>query len=93
MAAAFAARYARAFADVVASAKLDATALDRQFNDFVATWDGSKELRDLFINPAVPAVQKVAILDKLNAKLGNVKRTPYDQAIRQTVEAMKAKAK
>jgi len=70
MAAAFAARYARAFADVVASAKLDATALDRQLNDFLATWDGSKELRDLFMNPAVPAVQKVAILDKLNAKLG-----------------------
>ena len=68
MAAAFAARYARAFADVVASAKLDAAALDRQLNDFLATWDGSKELRDLFINPAVPAVQKVAILDKLNAK-------------------------
>jgi len=70
MASAFAARYARAFADVVASAKLDATALDRQLNDFLGTWDGSKELRDLFTNPAVPAVQKVSILDKLNAKLG-----------------------
>ena len=70
MAAAFAARYARAFADVVASAKLDAAALDRQFNDFLATWSGSKELRELFINPAVPASQKVAILDKLNAKMG-----------------------
>ena len=70
MAAAFASRYARAFADVVASARLDATALDRQFKDFLATWDGSKELRELFINPAVPATQKVAILDKLNAKMG-----------------------
>ena len=70
MAAAFAARYARAFADVVAAAKLDATALDRQFNDFLGTWDGSKELRDLFMNPAVPASQKVGILDKLNAKMG-----------------------
>jgi F-type H+-transporting ATPase subunit delta len=70
MAAAFAGRYARAFADVVASARLDAVVLDRQFNDFLATWDGSKELRELFINPAVAAVQKVAILDKLNAKMG-----------------------
>ena len=70
MAAAFAARYARAFADVVASAHLDAAALDAQFNDFLGTWDGSKELRELFINPAVPALQKVAILDKLNAKMG-----------------------
>lgn len=70
MAAAFAARYARAFADVVASAHLDATALDAQLNDFLGTWDGSKELRELFINPAVPALQKVAILDKLNPKIG-----------------------
>ena len=70
MAAAFASRYARAFADVVASAHLNATALDRQFNDFLGTWDGSKDLRELFINPAVPATQKVSILDKLNAKMG-----------------------
>jgi F-type H+-transporting ATPase subunit delta len=70
MAAAFASRYARAFADVVASARLDAAALYRQFQDFLGTWDGSRELRELFINPAVPAVQKVAILDKLNAKMG-----------------------
>ena len=59
-----------AFADVVASAKLDTAALDRQLKDFLATWDGSTELRELFINPAVPATQKVAILDKLNAKMG-----------------------
>jgi F-type H+-transporting ATPase subunit delta len=68
--AAFASRYARAFADVAASAKLDVTALDSQFADFLGTWEGSKELRDLFMNPAVTAVQKIAILDKLNAKLG-----------------------
>jgi F-type H+-transporting ATPase subunit delta len=70
MAAAFAARYARAFADVVASAHLDAATLDRQLNDFLGTWDGSRELRELFVNPAVQATQKVAILDKLNAKMG-----------------------
>ena len=70
MAAAFAARYARAFADVVASAHLDAEALDRQFGDFLGTWDGSAELRELFMNPAVPATQKVSILDKLNLKMG-----------------------
>ena len=63
-------RYARAFADVVASAKLDAVALDQQFNDFLGTWDGSEELRALFVNPAVTAIQKVGILDKLNTKLG-----------------------
>lgn len=68
--AAFAARYARAFADVVASARLDAAALDRQLQDFLATWDRSPELREVFLNPAVPAAQKVAVLDKMNAKLG-----------------------
>lgn len=68
--AAFASRYARAFADVTASAHLDTAAIDRQLNDFLATWDGSKELRDVFENPAIPAPQKVAILDKMNQKLG-----------------------
>jgi len=68
--AAFVQRYARAFADVVAQEKLDTAALDRQLDDFLATFEGSAELRALFSNPAVAAVQKVAFLDKLNAKLG-----------------------
>ena len=68
--AAFVARYARAFADVVAQEKLDIAALDRQLNDFLATFEASPELRALFSNPAVAATQKVAFLDKLNAKLG-----------------------
>ena len=68
--AAFVARYARAFADVVTAEKLDTAAIDRQLNDFLATWDGSAELRELFVNPAVAAPQKVAVLDKMNAKLG-----------------------
>ena len=67
---AFVARYASAFADVVTAEKLDSAAIDRQLNDFLATWQGSEELRTLFVNPAIPAVQKIAILDKLNAKLG-----------------------
>jgi F-type H+-transporting ATPase subunit delta len=71
--AAFVARYARAFADVVSTEKLDAAAIDRQFNDFLATWDASAELRELFANPAVAATQKVAILDKMNAKMGLMK--------------------
>jgi F-type H+-transporting ATPase subunit delta len=71
--AAFVARYARAFADVVTQEKLDTVALDRQWDDFLATWDASAELRELFINPAVAALQKVAVLDKMNAKLGLLK--------------------
>jgi len=68
--AAFVSRYAVAFADVVTSAKLDTAALDKQLSDFLATWDGSAELRICFANPAIPAVEKVGILDKLNKKLG-----------------------
>jgi F-type H+-transporting ATPase subunit delta len=68
--AAFVARYAHAFLEVVTAAKLDAAAIDSQFNDFLAAWEGSRELREFFINPAIPATQKVEILDKLNAKFG-----------------------
>jgi F-type H+-transporting ATPase subunit delta len=68
--AAFVSRYAQAFLDVVNSAKLDSAAVDLQLNDFLGTWKGSPELREFFVNPAVPAVQKVGILDSLNAKLG-----------------------
>lgn len=68
--AAFAARYATAFLDVVKDAKLETGAIDRQLADFLATWDSSAELRAFFTNPAVPAKQKVAFLDKLNARLG-----------------------
>jgi F-type H+-transporting ATPase subunit delta len=67
--AAFSSRYARAFLDVVTSAKLDTDAIQSQLNDFLATFDGSAELREFFANPAVPAPQKVAILDKMNARL------------------------
>ena len=68
--AAFVSRYATAFLDVVTAAKLDTAAIDKQLADFEATWDGSPELRTFFENPAVAAPQKVAFLDKLNARLG-----------------------
>jgi F-type H+-transporting ATPase subunit delta len=68
--AAFVSRYARAFLDVATSVRLDTAAIDKQLADFEATWNGSPELQTFFQNPAVAAVQKVAILDKLNAKLG-----------------------
>jgi F-type H+-transporting ATPase subunit delta len=67
---AFVARYATAFAEVVTAAKLDTAAIDRQLTDFLATWNGSPELREFFVNPAIPEAQKVAFLDKVNAKLG-----------------------
>jgi F-type H+-transporting ATPase subunit delta len=68
--AAFVSRYASAFLDVVTAVGLDTVAIDRQFADFLATWSGSADLREFFANPAIPAVQKVTFLDKLNAKMG-----------------------
>ena len=67
--AAFVSRYAHAFAEVVTAAKLDSTAIDAQLTDFLATFDGSVELRVFFENPAIGTSDKVAILDKLNTKL------------------------
>jgi F-type H+-transporting ATPase subunit delta len=68
--AAFVSRYASAFADVVAAARLDTAAIDQRLSDFLATWQGSQELRDYFENPSIAVNDKVTILDKLNAKLG-----------------------
>jgi F-type H+-transporting ATPase subunit delta len=33
------------------------------------TWEASGELREFFVNPAIPVVEKVEVLDKLNLKL------------------------
>lgn len=68
--AAFVSRYANAFADVITAAKLDMGAIDQKLADFLATWRDSLELREFFQNPAISVNDKVAILDKLNAKLG-----------------------
>jgi F-type H+-transporting ATPase subunit delta len=70
--AAFVPHYARALADVVVQAKLDVAAIDRQLNDFLAAWDSSSALREVFENPAISETQKVAVLDKMNAKLGMI---------------------
>ena len=65
-----ASRYGRAFADVVASANLDPFFVDMQLDDFAAAWHESSDLREIMENPGFPTAQKLAILDKLNAKLG-----------------------
>jgi F-type H+-transporting ATPase subunit delta len=68
--AAFAARYARALADVVLAAHLKAADIQSELNDFAAAWHTSAGLREIFLDPSFPAEQKVAILDKMNARLG-----------------------
>jgi F-type H+-transporting ATPase subunit delta len=71
--AAFASHYAQAFLDVVTARKLDTAAIERQWRDFLATWDGSAELREFFENPAIAAREKVGFLDRMNARLGLAK--------------------
>ena len=68
--AAIAGPYARAFADVVFEAHLNAHDVEKQLNSFVTAWRESGDLREVFLDPSFPADQKVAILDKLNARLG-----------------------
>jgi F-type H+-transporting ATPase subunit delta len=68
--AAFVSRYAQAFLEVLTAARIDTTAVEGQLHDFLATWDGSPELREFFVNPAVAAQQKIAFLDTLNQKMG-----------------------
>jgi F-type H+-transporting ATPase subunit delta len=66
----FAARYARAFAGAVLDAKLDPADVQRQLDDFAATFAGSKDLRELLLNPSLPAGKRVFILDVVNRRIG-----------------------
>lgn len=69
----FAARYAHAFADVVGQTGQNETggaaAVEKQLHDFLAAWDESPELREVFGDPSVPVTQKIAVLDAMKGKL------------------------
>lgn len=66
----FTARYASALADVVFEQHLDPKVVQSQLNDFAAAWRESAGLREVFLDPSFPAARKVAIVDKLNERLG-----------------------
>jgi F-type H+-transporting ATPase subunit delta len=66
----FVSRYAQAFAEAVEGAKLDAADVNHQLDDFAFAWNESPELRQLFESPVFPAEQKIAVLDKLNERVG-----------------------
>jgi F-type H+-transporting ATPase subunit delta len=66
----FAARYARALADVVLATRLKPEEVERQIEDFAATLAGSKDLRELLLNPSIATRKRVAILDKVNSRIG-----------------------
>jgi len=65
----YASRYAKALADVVAEMHLEVASVQKQLNDFLATWDDSGQLRELYEDPSIPVAQKVAVLDKMKGQL------------------------
>jgi F-type H+-transporting ATPase subunit delta len=66
----FAARYARALAGAVLDVKLDTAEVQQQLDDFAATFAGSKDLRELLLNPSIPVRKRVSILDTVNRRVG-----------------------
>jgi F-type H+-transporting ATPase subunit delta len=67
--ASYAAAYARALADVVASAKIDAGKVDQQLQDFADTLRESGELREVLSSPSFKLEKRLAILDSLNEQM------------------------
>jgi F-type H+-transporting ATPase subunit delta len=61
----FAARYARAFADVVLGERIPADQVNAQLNDFLSTLEGSADLRQALFNPALSAEVRVRVIDAL----------------------------
>ena len=67
--AAFAARYARAFAQVATATRLDLAAAQQQLSDFAATLAGSRDLREVLMNPALANEQKLKVVDAIARRL------------------------
>jgi F-type H+-transporting ATPase subunit delta len=63
-------RYAHAFAAVATSSHLDTTAAQQQLSDFAGTLAGSRELREVLMNPSIATEQKLKVLDAIAARIG-----------------------
>jgi F-type H+-transporting ATPase subunit delta len=63
-------RYAHAFASVAASSHLDTTAAQQQLNDFDGTLAGSRELREVLMDPSIATEQKLKVLDAIARRIG-----------------------
>lgn len=63
-------RYARALAAVVAEEKLDAAKLQLALKDFVATLEGSAQLKEVLADPSIPEAQKLKVLDAIAERIG-----------------------
>jgi F-type H+-transporting ATPase subunit delta len=63
-------RYAHAFASVAAASHLDTGAAEQQLADFSATLAGSRELREVLMNPSITTEQKLKVLDAIAGRIG-----------------------
>lgn len=63
------ARYARAFADVVVERNLDPGNAVAELSEVAALMEESRDLRNVFENPAVAHKQKLALLDAIMRKM------------------------
>jgi F-type H+-transporting ATPase subunit delta len=63
-------RYAHAFASVATSSRLDTTAAQQQLSDFSGTLAGSRELREVLMNPSIATEQKLKVLDAIAGRIG-----------------------
>jgi F-type H+-transporting ATPase subunit delta len=70
----FSSRYARALADVLSSAHLDAASALAQLEDFSSALRDSRDLRELLENPSVTIDDKLRVLDSVVAKIGGMPR-------------------
>jgi F-type H+-transporting ATPase subunit delta len=65
----FAARYARALADVVLSSRVPPDSVNAQLSDFIGTLEESRDLREALFNPSLPVDVRVRIIDALVPRL------------------------
>jgi F-type H+-transporting ATPase subunit delta len=63
-------RYAHAFAAVASKQHLDINAAQQQLNDFAGTLAGSRDLREVLMNPAIPNPQKLKVIDAIARRIG-----------------------
>ena len=63
-------RYAHAFASVANSSHLDTAAVQQQLDDFSKTLAGSRDLREVLMNPSIANEQKLKVLDAIAGRIG-----------------------
>jgi len=63
-------RYAHAFVSVATSSHLDTATTQQQLDDFSKTLAGSRELREVLMNPSIANEQKLKVLDAIAGRIG-----------------------